>query len=119
MDLISENELCVFVRNRWGRTDSQILPGSGTIAPKAHRESPFELSAPEWEATRLLLLDVKAMIDEELRPEGYNIAWNVGRVGGQELAHAHLHVVPRFADEPHAGKGVRWWIKQEDNRRPA
>jgi diadenosine tetraphosphate (Ap4A) HIT family hydrolase len=29
----------------------------------------------------------------------------------------HLHVIPRFADEPLAGKGIRHWIKQPANRR--
>jgi diadenosine tetraphosphate (Ap4A) HIT family hydrolase len=31
---------------------------------------------------------------------------------GQRVPHAHLHVVPRWADEPHAGKGTWWLIKQ-------
>jgi hypothetical protein len=29
----------------------------------------------------------------------------------------HLHVIARFADEPMAEKGLRHWIKQENNRR--
>ena len=33
------------------------------------------------------------------------------------MFHAHLHVIPRFAAEPHAGKGIRYWLKQESNRR--
>ena len=31
--------------------------------------------------------------------------------------HAHLHVIPRYAGEPHAGKGIRHWLKREANRR--
>ena len=38
---------------------------------------------------------------------------------GQEVSHAHLHVVPRFKDEPLASKGIRYWLKQAANRRPA
>jgi histidine triad (HIT) family protein len=53
-----------------------------------------------------------------LRPDGFNVGWNCGPVGGQVIPHAHLHVIPRFADEPYAGKGIRHWLKQESNRRP-
>jgi hypothetical protein len=28
-----------------------------------------------------------------------------------------LHVIPRYADEPLAGRGIRHWLKQENNRR--
>lgn len=40
-----------------------------------------------------------------------------GRSGGQSVFHAHMHVIPRFADEPYAGRGMRSWIKEEANRR--
>jgi hypothetical protein len=36
---------------------------------------------------------------------------------GQAIGWSQLHVVPRFNDETHAGKGMRWWIKQPDNTR--
>ena len=37
----------------------------------------------------------------------------------QELVlQVHLHVIPRFADEPLAGKGIRYFMKQAQNRRP-
>ena len=51
-------------------------------------------------------------------PDGYTIGWNVGPVAGQEVMHAHLHVIARFYDEPLAGQGLRHHIKQPSNRRP-
>jgi hypothetical protein len=36
-------------------------------------------------------------------PDGYNVGWNGGRVGGKEIIHAHLHVIPRFRQEPLTG----------------
>jgi diadenosine tetraphosphate (Ap4A) HIT family hydrolase len=79
----------------------------------------FDLTAEEWRETQLLLTQVRAAMDDRVAPDGYNVGWNVLPVGGQVVAHAHLHVVPRWSDEPHAGKGIRWWIKQPDNRRPS
>lgn len=66
---------------------------------------------------RAMLLQVKQLLDEQYQPDGYNIGWNCGAVGGQHIAHAHLHIIQRFADEPLAGKGIRHWLKQTENRR--
>jgi len=49
---------------------------------------------------------VRATIDRELAPDGYNVGWNSGVAAGQEVFHAHMHVIPRFGDEPLAGKGI-------------
>jgi hypothetical protein len=27
-----------------------------------------------------------------------------------------LHVIPRYASEPYASKGIRYWLKQDPNR---
>ena len=66
-------------------------------------------------ATFRLLSRVKAWMDAEFAPDGYNVGWNCGRVGGQELFHAHLHVIPRFRQEPLAGQGIRAHLKSEAN----
>lgn len=93
------------------------LIGSYVIIPKSQVGSPFELSEKEWNDTRALLIEVKKYLDEKYKPDGYNVGWNVGSVAGQEVAHAHLHIIPRYADEPYAGKGLRYWFKQPENIR--
>jgi histidine triad (HIT) family protein len=55
-------------------------------------------------------------MDERYHPDGYNVGWNCGAVGGQIAMHAHLHVIPRFRQEPYAGRGIRYWLKQPENR---
>jgi hypothetical protein len=69
-------------------------------------------------ATYDLLVAAKQVIAERWRPDGYTVGWNVGAAGGQEIFHAHLRVIPGFDDEPQAGRGIRWAIKQTTNRRP-
>lgn len=91
------------------------LKHSGIIIPVAHRETVFDLTEPELVATFRMLHKVKAWMDAEFSPDGYNVGWNVGRVGGQEVFHAHLHVIPRFRQEPLAGKGIRAHLKSEAN----
>jgi histidine triad (HIT) family protein len=92
------------------------LKHSGVIVPVAHRETVFDLTEAEVTATFRLLRRVKAWMDAEFAPDGYNVGWNCGRVGGQEIFHAHLHVIPRFRHEPLAGRGIRSHLKSELNR---
>lgn len=111
-EIILENEFCLFLQE-----PQEVLIGSGMIVPKEHRETVFELSEQEWIATFSLLKRAQRRIDAEYKPDGCNIGWNCGSVAGQEVFHAHLHVIPRYSDEPLAGKGIRYWMKQPANRR--
>ncbi|MDR6882414.1 HIT domain-containing protein [Bacillus sp. 3255] len=110
--IVLSNDYCIFVQK-----PQEVLIGSGLIVPKMHRETAFELTPEEWQATFELLQQVKELLDKEYAPQGYNLGWNCGNVGGQEIFHAHMHVIPRFDDEPLAGKGIRYWLKQTTNQR--
>jgi histidine triad (HIT) family protein len=113
-----ENDYCVYASTRDPRDPLDVLPGCGVIIPVAHRLSPFDFSAGEWAATHELLLLAKAAQDERLSPDGYALIWNCYSEIGQSPHHAHLHVIPRFDDEPLAGEGGRSAIKSPENRRP-
>lgn len=115
--VLVENDLCMYVSTPRIAEPEEVLPGSGIVIPLAHRRSPFELTAGEWGATRELLVAARDLLARHWAPDGYTIGWNCGPAGGQEVEHVHLHVIPRFADEPHAGHGIRWAIKRADNRR--
>lgn len=111
-EIVLENEHCWFLQ-----TYQPVLKGSGIIVPKQHRETVFDLTPEEWMASHELLQRAKAFLDRECSPQGYNVGWNAGPAAGQDIPHAHLHVIPRFADEPKAGRGIRYWLKQDDNKR--
>jgi hypothetical protein len=49
---------------------------------------------------------------------GYMLVWNCCSEPGQSPHHAHLHVIPRFDDEPLWDRGGRSAIKVPENRRP-
>jgi diadenosine tetraphosphate (Ap4A) HIT family hydrolase len=112
--VVLENDLCLFLQE-----PQEVLIGSGIIIPKEHQETVFELSEEEWLAIFSLLKQAKQKIDAEHHPDGYTLGWNNGSVAGQEVFHVHLHVIPRYADEPLAGKGIRYWLKQPVNKRRA
>ncbi|UCZ53985.1 HIT family protein [Bacillus shivajii] len=110
--VVYENEYCLFLQ-----MPQEVLIGSGLIIPKEHRQTVFDLTGAEWKATYDLLREVKRKLDEEYHPDGYNVGWNCEEVGGQSIPHAHMHVIPRYKDEPYAGKGIRYWLKSRENTR--
>ena len=111
-EILAENDYCYFVESI-----DPILNCAGMIITKRHVETPFDLNDEEWSAIKKMLLKVKNILDKH-SPDGFNIGWNVGEIAGQNVEHAHLHVIARFSDEPLSGKGIRYAFKQESNRRP-
>jgi histidine triad (HIT) family protein len=91
------------------------LKYSGIIVPVRHADTVFDLTADEVAATFRMLARAKEWLDREHSPDGYNVGWNSGAVAGQQVFHAHLHVIPRFAQEPLAGHGIRSQLKGPDN----
>jgi len=120
-DLNFENDLVYAVPSTddSGKPLYKTLIGSYVIIPKSHVETPFALSEAEWLATKRMIDTVKQHLDRIYNPDGYNLGWNVGRIAGQTVSHAHLHIIPRFADEPFAKKGIRHWLKKDENIRPS
>ena len=110
-----ENDTMIAVRSN--NLKNNTLIGSFVIIPKSQVSTPLDLSDDEWKDTKILMEEIKKYLDKKYKPDGYNIGWNVGKVAGQEIAHAPLHIIPRYADEPYAGKGLRYWFKQPENVR--
>ena len=67
------------------------------IAPYRHVAKPSLLTQDEVADCWRLVAHSERLLDHVLRPHGYNIGINVGRVGGAGFAgHVHLHLVPRW-----------------------
>lgn len=113
-NILFENDTCYFLQHNHHQ---DVLEGSGVIVPKKHHANAFELTKVEWKDTYELLQKAKKYLDKEFAPNGYTLGWNVGEVSNQSIFHSHFHVIPRYNDEPLAGKGVRYWLKQPENKR--
>ena len=111
--IVFQNDLVLFIQDERYQGS---LKHSGVIIPVEHRDTVFDLTEAEIVATFRLLAVVKRWMDDEFQPAGYNIGWNCGATGGQDVFHAHMHVIPRFSQEPLAGKGIRTLLKSEENR---
>jgi histidine triad (HIT) family protein len=112
--VLAENDLAIF----GNMEDGKALSGSGVIAPKAHKQTVFDLTPDEIAATFDLLREIRPVLEQRYSPDGFNIGWNCFGAGGQYIPHAHMHVLVRFDDEPRARRGLRWWLRQPENVRP-
>lgn len=90
------------------RESFPVSPGHTLILPVRHCPDFFVLSPEEMATCMDLLVGERRALDDELRPDGYNIGVNVGPAGGQSVLHAHIHLIPRYSgDHPNPRGGVR------------
>jgi histidine triad (HIT) family protein len=64
-----------------------------------------------------LLKEIKLAINLKFHPQGFHLAWNQGLVAGQKVPHVHLTIIPRYKEEPFAGKSLDHWLDSPENRR--
>ena len=90
--LVARRNHSIVVLNRFPYNNGHLL-----IAPKAHKSAPKVLSADETLEIHHLIVEFMAKIDALMKPEGWNVGLNLGRVAGAGLpGHIHWHIVPRW-----------------------
>ncbi|OGF90549.1 hypothetical protein A3I27_02705 [Candidatus Giovannonibacteria bacterium RIFCSPLOWO2_02_FULL_43_11b] len=72
-----------------------IVTGHVLVCPTRHVEKIDQLSNGELKAIKDLIVKLKKGLASSLLAEGFNIAWNEGKMAGQAIDHLHIHVVPR------------------------
>jgi diadenosine tetraphosphate (Ap4A) HIT family hydrolase len=102
--VLIERPLAVAARDSY-----PVSPGHALIIPRRHVVTFFETTDEERLAMTKLLDEMKAMLDREHKPDGYNIGINSGAAAGQTVMHLHVHLIPRYAgDKADPRGGVRW-----------
>jgi diadenosine tetraphosphate (Ap4A) HIT family hydrolase len=109
----------ILARNEYGgvlRDLYPVSPGHTLVIPWRHVGSFFDLRPEERAGLMALVERTKATLDEEMRPDAYNLGLNDGRAAGQTVPHCHLHLIPRYAgDQDDPRGGVRWVIPAKAN----
>jgi diadenosine tetraphosphate (Ap4A) HIT family hydrolase len=75
------------------------------VIPKRHVETWFDMTPEEQKAAFRLVDQVKQYLDNEYTPDGYNIGINCGEAAGQSVAHAHIHIIPRYKNDMENPRG--------------
>ena len=76
-----------------------VSKGHTIIIPKRHVISFFDMNQKESHLLFECLLKTKELLDRKFSPSGYNIAVNIGKIAGQSVMHAHIHLIPRYGKE--------------------
>jgi ATP adenylyltransferase len=88
-------EQCFAVLNRFPYNNGHTL-----IVPNAHEGELAALSDDAMLGLMALARDVMGLYRRLMRPDGFNVGLNVGRVAGAGLPeHLHLHIVPRWSGD--------------------
>lgn len=98
---VASNELAFAIRDRY-----PVTPGHTLIVPHRLVATWFEATRTEQIAVIELLDVVRAALEAEFHPDGYNVGFNAGEAAGQTVMHMHVHVIPRYkgdADDPRGG----------------
>jgi diadenosine tetraphosphate (Ap4A) HIT family hydrolase len=99
-DCIAENELAFAIYDNFPVSKGHVL-----IMPKRHFAGFFDATQEEVQAFYSLTNELKKLLDNELKPDGYNIGINIGEAAGQTIFHLHIHMIPRYKGDVENPRG--------------
>lgn len=76
-----------------------IIPGHSLVIPERHIESLLELSDDELAEMMQLARKATKILTGAFRCSGFDWSVQDGEAAGQTVAHLHLHIVPRKAND--------------------
>ena len=93
--VVKRGELAFVLLNRFPYASGHLM-----IAPYRHEGEFGELTSEEALEIHRLASAGLAALAERMRPQGFNLGWNLGRIAGAGVVdHLHQHVVPRWAGD--------------------
>jgi len=76
-------------------TNIPIVPGHTLICPRRRVSRIDGLTDEELNAVFELQKRLRGAMIKVFGAEGFNYAWNEGKIAGQNVDHLHLHMLPR------------------------
>ena len=74
--------------------------GHALVIPRAHSADLMEVTDEDLERTNLAARRLAARMDQTLEPAGFNVINACRQAAWQTVFHFHLHVIPRYEDDP-------------------
>jgi histidine triad (HIT) family protein len=107
---------CLFCKIVAGELSSQIVaedertvafmdinPGTRghlLVVPRTHTVNLLEAEPEDLQATILTAQRMARQVSERLGADGVNLLNSCGAAAWQTVFHLHIHVIPRYADDP-------------------
>lgn len=93
--VLYRGELAFVVMNRFPYNNGHLM-----VAPNRHVRDPEKLRPDESRELFALVQASLRALRLDMKPHGYNVGMNLGRVAGAgEDTHLHVHVVPRWSGD--------------------
>jgi ATP adenylyltransferase len=92
--ILVKGESVFVVMNKYPYTNGHLM-----IVPKRHTVDLEQLDNNELKELFDLLKTSVRVLKSSLRPHGFNIGMNIGKVGGAGEDHLHIHLVPRWTGD--------------------
>jgi histidine triad (HIT) family protein len=74
--------------------------GHALVVPRAHSKDLIEIDDADLTATNTAARRLAKMMDDALEPAGFNILNCCRPAAWQTVFHFHVHVIPRYDDDP-------------------
>lgn len=74
--------------------------GHSLVIPRAHATDLMEVSEEDLEATMLAVRRLARTLETTLHPDGFNVLNSCRPVAWQTIFHFHMHLIPRYSDDP-------------------
>jgi diadenosine tetraphosphate (Ap4A) HIT family hydrolase/predicted house-cleaning noncanonical NTP pyrophosphatase (MazG superfamily) len=99
-EIVASFKHCFVIKDQFPVSNGHLL-----VIPHEHTLNWFTAS----EQVRLDIMQalsfMKERLDEEHKPDGYNIGANCGEFAGQTVMHLHVHLIPRYKGDMEDPKG--------------
>jgi histidine triad (HIT) family protein len=74
--------------------------GHALVIPRAHATDIMEIGGEDLQATILAAQRLAAQAKERLGADGVNLLNSCGQAAWQTVFHFHIHVIPRYENDP-------------------
>lgn len=90
-EFLYEDEICVIIKDLNPKAETHLL-----VIPKKHIPTIIDMEEGDEKIIGHLVLTAKKFA-EQLNLPGYHLQINVGKEGGQEVFHVHMHMMSNFS----------------------
>jgi histidine triad (HIT) family protein len=93
--IVAEDERTVAFMDISPATDGHLL-----VIPRAHYEDVLVIDDADLDATMHTARAMAGRVKDRLGADGVNLLNSCGRAAWQTVFHFHVHVIPRYDDDP-------------------
>jgi len=85
-----------------------VHKGHTLVIPKKHFETILDIPEQELKGLILAVKKVVIAVEKGVDADGFVVTMSNKKAAGQEVPHAHFHIIPRYEDD-----GLKHWPKVE------